>query len=63
MNALPSDKNHIIMASFYSSTDASAAKHTAAAAALKAGILDLFWDSSKVCHFVQSHLEDTRLPD
>ena len=49
MHALPSDKNHVIMAGFYK--NASAATHTAAAAALKAGILDLFWDSSKVCHF------------
>lgn len=42
------DKNHILLAGLYGSNAAAAAPHTAAAASLKAGILDLFWDSQKV---------------
>ena len=36
------------MAGLYGSNGTAAARHTAAAASLKAGILDLFWDSQKV---------------
>jgi len=45
-------KNHILMAGFYGSANASAAsRHTAAAASLKAGILDLMWDSQKMAFY------------
>ena len=44
------DKNHISLAKLYSSSNTTAADlHTTAAASLKAGILDLLWDSEKVC--------------
>lgn len=44
------DKNHVLLAGLYgSSNQAAAAKsHLSAAAALKGGIFDLFWDSTKV---------------
>ena len=39
------------MAGFYGSSNTTAAdQHTTAAASLKAGILDLLWDSNKVCY-------------
>ena len=44
------DKNHLALANLYSSSNTTAADaHTAAAASLRAGILDLLWDSEKVC--------------
>ena len=44
------DKNHLALANLYGSSNTTAANlHTAAAASLKAGILDLLWDSQKVC--------------
>lgn len=43
------DKNRVLMAQLYGKSNASAAaRHTAAAAAIKAGVLDLFWNSTKV---------------
>ncbi|KIM43068.1 glycoside hydrolase family 37 protein [Hebeloma cylindrosporum] len=44
-------KNHLLLASLYGSSAAAAARHTAAAASLKAGILDLFWDSQKLAFY------------
>ncbi|KAF8955266.1 trehalase [Flammula alnicola] len=45
-------KNHVLLAGLYgSSNPAAAANHTAAAASLKAGILDLFWDSQKLAFY------------
>jgi alpha,alpha-trehalase len=44
------DKDHILMAGLYGSSNSSAANtHNAAAQALRNGIIDLMWDSSKVC--------------
>jgi hypothetical protein len=43
------DKNHLVLAELYGSSNATAVtQHTTAAASLKAGILDLLWDSQKV---------------
>ncbi|GLB38558.1 putative alpha-trehalose glucohydrolase [Lyophyllum shimeji] len=45
-------KNHVLLASLYASDDpAAASAHTTAAAALLAGILDLFWDSTKLAFY------------
>lgn len=45
------DKNHLALADLYGSSNATAAsQHRTAAASLKAAILDLLWDSQKVCH-------------
>ncbi|KAF8883777.1 Six-hairpin glycosidase-like protein [Gymnopilus junonius] len=45
-------KNHVLMASFYGTANTtSASRHTAAAESLKAAILDLFWDSSKLAFY------------
>lgn len=44
-----SDKNHILLAQLYgSSNKTAAAKHQAEAATLHEGILDLFWNSTRV---------------
>jgi hypothetical protein len=43
------DKNHLALADLYGSSNTTAADlHRTAAASLKAGILDLLWDSQKV---------------
>lgn len=43
------DKNRVLMAQLYGKANATAAaRHTAAAAAIKAGVLDLFWNATKV---------------
>ncbi|PPQ65887.1 hypothetical protein CVT26_000907 [Gymnopilus dilepis] len=45
-------KNHVLMASFYGTANTTAAnRHRAAASALRDGILDLFWDSSKLAFY------------
>ncbi|KAG6810112.1 hypothetical protein H0H92_013254 [Tricholoma furcatifolium] len=45
-------RNHILLASLYGSSDqASASTHLTAAADLRAAILDLFWDSSKLAFY------------
>ncbi|KAF9478211.1 trehalase [Pholiota conissans] len=45
-------KNHVLLANLYGTSNASAvARHNAAAASLKAGILDLFWDSQKLAFY------------
>ncbi|KAM6494266.1 trehalase [Amanita muscaria] len=45
-------KNRILLASLYGSSNQTAASsHTTAAAALKAGILDLFWDPTKLAFY------------
>jgi len=45
-------KNHVLMASFYGTSNSSAAaRHNAAAESLREGILDLFWDSQKVAFY------------
>jgi hypothetical protein len=47
------DKNHVLMASFYGTSNSSAAdRHNAAAESLREAVLDLFWDSQKVCSFL-----------
>lgn len=42
------DKNHILLAQLYGSNKTAVARHQAAAATLREGILDLFWNSTKV---------------
>ncbi|KAJ7660450.1 Six-hairpin glycosidase-like protein [Mycena rosella] len=45
-------KNRVLMAQLYGATNATAAaRHAAAAAAIKAGVLDLFWDGSKLAFY------------
>ncbi|KAJ7599902.1 glycoside hydrolase family 37 protein [Mycena floridula] len=45
-------KNHILMAQLYGTSNPSAAaRHRAAAASLRAGILDLFWDATKLAFY------------
>ena len=45
-------RSHLILAGFYKGTnDAAATRHTAAAEALRAGILDLCWDGSKLAFY------------
>ncbi|KJA17435.1 glycoside hydrolase family 37 protein [Hypholoma sublateritium FD-334 SS-4] len=45
-------KNHVALAELYGSSNASAvARHNTAAASLKAGILDLCWDSQKLAFY------------
>jgi len=45
-------KNHVLLAELYGSSNSSASdRHTTAAAALKAGILDLHWDSAKAAFY------------
>jgi hypothetical protein len=49
---LTTDRNHLELAKLYGSSNQTAAdRHTTAAASLKAGILDLLWDSQKVRFF------------
>lgn len=53
----PIDKNHVLMASLYGSANASAvSRHNAAAESLREAILDLFWDSQKVCILIWAPL-------
>ena len=48
-----SDKNHLLLAHLYGTADAAASTRLkCAAAALKAGILDLMWDSQKVSKII-----------
>ncbi|KAJ7776820.1 glycoside hydrolase family 37 protein [Mycena maculata] len=45
-------KNRVLMAGFYGTSNASAAaRHTAAAASIKAGVLDLFWNATKLAFY------------
>ncbi|KAF8349388.1 trehalase [Amanita rubescens] len=45
-------KNHVLLAGLYgSSNQAAAERHLSAAAALNGGILDLFWDSTKLAFY------------
>ncbi|KAJ7119784.1 Six-hairpin glycosidase-like protein [Mycena epipterygia] len=45
-------KNRVLMAGLYGTHNASAAaRHTAAAAAIKAGVLDLFWNATKLAFY------------
>ncbi|KAG7088886.1 hypothetical protein E1B28_012833 [Marasmius oreades] len=45
-------RNHLLLADLHGSSDTAAAeRHRAAAASLKDGILDLFWDSKKVAFY------------
>ena len=49
------DKNHLSLAKLYASSNTTAAdRHLSAAESLKAGILDLLWDSEKVCFYALS---------
>lgn len=44
-----SDKNHVLLAGLYGTANASIANgHRAAATALRAGVIDLLWDPTKV---------------
>ena len=47
------DRNHLILADFYTQrrNASAAATHTKAAASIKAGILDLFWDPEKLAFY------------
>ncbi|KDR82546.1 hypothetical protein GALMADRAFT_220535 [Galerina marginata CBS 339.88] len=45
-------KNHVLLAGLYGNSNATAAnQHTTAAASLREGILDLFWDSQKLAFY------------
>lgn len=49
------DRNHMLLADLYGGSDDNAANiHRSAAQALRAGILDLFWDPAKVCVFLET---------
>ncbi|KAJ7162885.1 trehalase [Mycena filopes] len=46
------DKNHILMAALYGASNKTAStRHTAAAAAIKAGVLDLCWNATKLAFY------------
>ncbi|KAJ7644707.1 glycoside hydrolase family 37 protein [Roridomyces roridus] len=54
-------KNRVLMASLYGKTNASAvARHTAAAAAIKAGVLDLCWNATKLAFYDFSLTKNAR---
>ncbi|KAJ7505883.1 trehalase [Mycena galericulata] len=45
-------KNHVLLAGLYGSSNASAvSRHTAAAASIKEGVLDLFWNATKLAFY------------
>ncbi|KAJ7268041.1 trehalase [Mycena rebaudengoi] len=44
-------KNRIELAKLYGTNKAAASRHLAAAAAIKAGVLDLFWDAKKLAFY------------
>ncbi|KAF7365668.1 Trehalase [Mycena venus] len=54
-------KNRVLMAQLYGKSNASAAaRHTAAAAAIKEGVLDLFWNATKLAFYDFNLLTNTR---
>ncbi|KAJ6554990.1 glycoside hydrolase family 37 protein [Mycena vulgaris] len=53
-------KNRVLMAELYGSNKTAAARHTAAAAAIKAGVLDLFWNGTKLAFYDFNLLTNTR---
>ncbi|KAJ7366222.1 trehalase [Mycena albidolilacea] len=54
-------KNRVLMAQLYGKANATAAaRHTAAAAAIKAGVLDLFWNATKLAFYDFDLVTNTR---
>ncbi|KAJ7683028.1 Six-hairpin glycosidase-like protein [Mycena rosella] len=54
-------KNRVLMAQLYGTrNNAAAARHTAAATALKAGVLDLFWNGTKLAFYDFNLATNTR---
>lgn len=44
-------KNRVLMAELYGNNSTAAARHTAAAAAIKEGVIDLFWNATKLAFY------------